>query len=52
MQTVNVDLGERSYKVFIGSNILGNQHEAFDIADKSTALIVRTILWRQSIWMR
>ena len=40
MQTVKVDLADRSYDVFIGSGILGNHHHAFDIARGSTALIV------------
>ena len=40
MQTVNVELAERSYKVYIGSGFLGNQHAAFDLPDGGTALIV------------
>ena len=40
MQTVKVDLEDRSYTVYIGSGILGKKHPAFDIADSSSALIV------------
>lgn len=40
MQTVNVDLAERSYNVYIGSGLLGTRHVAFDIPKGSTALIV------------
>jgi 3-dehydroquinate synthase len=40
MQTVNIDLAERSYSVYIGSGILGNSHPAFEIAPGSTVLIV------------
>ncbi len=40
MQTVNVDLAERSYTVYIGSGLLGKEHSAFDVADGSTVLIV------------
>lgn len=40
MQTVNVDLSERSYTVHISSGILGKPHAAFEIPDGSTALIV------------
>lgn len=40
MQTVNVELAERSYKVYIGSGFLGNQHAAFDLTDGGTVLIV------------
>ena len=40
MQTVNIDLAERSYSVYIGSDILGNSHPAFVIAPGSTVLIV------------
>jgi 3-dehydroquinate synthase len=40
MQTVKVDLADRSYTVYIGSGILGKEHPAFDIAPGSTALIV------------
>ncbi len=40
MQTVDIDLAERSYSVYIGSGILGNAHPAFEIAPGSTALIV------------
>jgi 3-dehydroquinate synthase len=40
MQTVNIDLAERSYSVYIGSGMLGQAHPAFEIAPGSTALIV------------
>jgi len=40
MQTVNVDLAERSYKVYIGSSILGKPHPVFDMCNSSTILIV------------
>jgi len=40
MQTVKVDLADRSYTVTIGSGILGTQHSAFDIGNSSSALIV------------
>ena len=40
MQTVNIDLADRSYSVYIGSGILGQDHPAFEIARGSTALIV------------
>ena len=40
MQTVKVDLSDRSYTVFIGSGLLGNEHPAFNIAPGSTALVV------------
>jgi 3-dehydroquinate synthase len=40
MQTVKVDLADRSYSVFIDTGILGNDHPAFDIAPGCTALIV------------
>jgi len=40
MQTVRVDLAERSYTVYIGSDILGNQHPSLDISSDSAALIV------------
>lgn len=40
MQTVNVNLADRSYPVYIGSGLLGSSHPAFDIANESTALIV------------
>ena len=40
MQTVKVDLADRSYTVTIGSGILGTQHPAFDIGSKSSVLIV------------
>jgi len=40
MQTVNVELAERSYTVYIGSGLLGKEHSAFDVAVGSTVLIV------------
>ncbi|NOR19912.1 MAG: 3-dehydroquinate synthase [Xanthomonadales bacterium] len=40
MQTVNVELAERSYKVSIGSGILTKEHPAFQIPAGSTVLIV------------
>lgn len=40
MQTVKVDLADRSYTVYIGSGLLGKTHPAFDICSGSTALIV------------
>jgi 3-dehydroquinate synthase len=40
MQTVKVDLSDRSYTVTIGSGILGTQHSVFDIGDSSSVLIV------------
>ena len=40
MQTVKVDLGERSYAVYIGSGLLGEDHPAFHINSGSTVLIV------------
>ena len=40
MQTVKVDLADRSYTVYIGSGMLGTAHPVFDICNGSTALIV------------
>ncbi|MGB7452688.1 MAG: 3-dehydroquinate synthase [Lysobacterales bacterium] len=40
MQTVKVDLADRSYTVYIGSGMLGEAHPAFEIAKGSTALVV------------
>ncbi len=40
MQTVDVELAERSYTVYIGSGLLGKEHSAFDVAVGSTVLIV------------
>ena len=40
MQTINVDLADRSYTVYIGTGILGHEHPAFNIPHGSTALIV------------
>jgi len=37
---VKVDLADRSYTVYIGSNILGNRHPALDMSSDSTTLIV------------
>jgi len=40
MQTVKVDLADRSYPVYIGSGLLGEKHPAFDVTHGSTVLIV------------
>ena len=40
MQTVKVDLADRSYTVYIGSGMLGKQHPAFEVTTGSTVLIV------------
>ena len=40
MQTVKVDLAERSYTVYIGLGLLGNAHPAFDVCRGSSVLIV------------
>ncbi len=40
MQTVNVDLADRSYTVYIGSGILGKAHPVFELCKDSTVLIV------------
>ena len=40
MQTIRVELAERSYTVFIGSGMLGKSNPAIDIPAGSTALIV------------
>jgi 3-dehydroquinate synthase len=40
MQTVNVDLEDRSYTVYIGSGMLGQKHPALNIMPGSTALII------------
>ena len=40
MQTVKVDLADRSYLVYIGSGMLGNKHPALDIGSDSTVLVV------------
>ena len=40
MQTVNVNLADRSYTVYIDSGILGNKHPAFTITSGKTVLIV------------
>jgi len=40
MQTVKVDLANRSYEIYIGSGFLGRTHPVFDKCRGSTALIV------------
>lgn len=40
MQTVKVNLAERSYTVYIGSGMLGHEHPAFDICRGGTVLVV------------
>ncbi len=40
MQTVNVDLANRSYNVYIGAGLLGHAHPEFAKCSGSTALIV------------
>ena len=40
MQTVKVDLADRSYTVYIGANILKKHHPALEISSNSTVLIV------------
>ncbi len=40
MQTVSVDLADRSYTVYIGSGILGKEQTPLNIASGSTVLIV------------
>lgn len=40
MQTVKVELADRSYEVYIGSGLLGKTHPVFDIGSESSALIV------------
>ena len=40
MQTVKVNLAERSYTVYIGSGMLGYEHPAFDICRGGTVLVV------------
>jgi len=40
MQTVKVDLANRSYTVYIGSGLLGKALPVFDVCGASTALIV------------
>jgi len=40
MLTVDIDLAERSYTVYVGSGVLGKAHPAFDVAQGSTVLIV------------
>ena len=42
MQTVKVDLADRSYKVYIGTGLLGKPHPAFESGSGSTILIVST----------
>jgi 3-dehydroquinate synthase len=40
MQTVKVDLDDRSYTVYIGTDLLGNMQDVFDSVRGSTILIV------------
>ena len=40
MQTVKVELADRSYVVHIGTGMLGNKHPVFDLPPASMALIV------------
>ncbi len=40
MQTVKVDLADRSYQVYIGDALLGNPHPVFDLCNGKTVLIV------------
>lgn len=40
MQTVKVDLADRSYTVFIGAGLLGNKHPVFDSCNGATVLII------------
>ena len=40
MQNVNVELEERSYTVYIGSDFLGNEHAAFAVKPGSKVLVV------------
>jgi 3-dehydroquinate synthase len=40
MQTVNVELADRSYRVYIDSGILGRPHPGLDITKGSTVLII------------
>ena len=40
MQTVKLDLADRSYTVYIGSGMLGKEHPAFNITAGSTVLLV------------
>ena len=40
MQTIKVDLADRSYTVYIGTGLLGNQHPVFNIPHGGTALVV------------
>lgn len=40
MQTVKVDLADRSYMVYIGSGLLGKEHPEFGITSGSTVLVV------------
>lgn len=40
MQTVKVDLADRSYEVFIGSDMLGKPHAFFDKCKSGTILII------------
>jgi len=40
MQTVKVNLADRSYMVYIGSGMLGKEHPAFSITNGSTVLVI------------
>lgn len=40
MQTVKVDLADRSYEVYIGSDMLGRPHAVFDSCKSGTVLII------------
>lgn len=40
MQSVNINLAERSYTVYIGSGLLGKAHAAFTLPENSSALVV------------
>jgi len=40
MRTVNIELAERSYTVYIGSGLLGREHPAFGATTGSTVLIL------------
>jgi 3-dehydroquinate synthase len=40
MQTVKIELGERSYPVFIGSGLLGKPHAGFETAYDGAVLVV------------
>ena len=40
MKTVKVNLADRSYVVYIGSGMLGKEHDAFNITSGNTVLII------------